>query len=285
MIVPRVPVTPAPAVAGPGKGGQNWAQVPVHFDIVLVSGTNQYRVKPLELVSTVAPPILVVFSALPDDDDPPLPEPVVPELPHPVAISAAAARLTGTSHLLPIATLRSLPGSSDINDHVKSRQIVHASAPPRRRLKSKGRPAWLTAVLLSLVVAAGCAANQSAAERYMAIALPANHQLDKEVDSYNAHAHHDLAAAEAALRAEAATERWFDQRLLKIAFPPTVAATAMALVRVNDRRIALTRQQARAETIARLISLDARNRAADAAVEVQVRIIRKQLGLPPPDNS
>jgi hypothetical protein len=38
-------------------------QEPLHFDVVEVSGTNQYRVKPLALVRTVAPPILAVFSA------------------------------------------------------------------------------------------------------------------------------------------------------------------------------------------------------------------------------
>jgi hypothetical protein len=119
----------------------------------------------------------------------------------------------------------------------------------------------------------------------MAIALPANHHLDKEVDSYNDHARHDLAIAEANLRAEAATELWFDQRLLKIAFPPAIAATARALVRANDQRIALTRQQARAMTVPELLAFTHRHRAADAAVEEQVRTIRRQLGLPPPGSS
>jgi hypothetical protein len=40
------------------------AHEPPHFDVVAVSGTNQYKVKPLALVTTVAPPILAVFSAL-----------------------------------------------------------------------------------------------------------------------------------------------------------------------------------------------------------------------------
>jgi hypothetical protein len=35
----------------------------VHFDVVAVSGPNQYTVKPLALVSTVAPPTFAVFSA------------------------------------------------------------------------------------------------------------------------------------------------------------------------------------------------------------------------------
>lgn len=167
----------------------------------------------------------------------------------------------------------------------------------RSRLSSNGRPprspAPVAAAKLCVVVAValafgGCAAHdgtKALAAAYMAIALPANHRLDKEVDSYNDHAREDLAVAEAALRQEAATERWFDQRLLKIAFPATIASTARTLVRVNDQRIALTTEQARAMTIATLLAFNASHRAADAAVEVQVRIIRRQLGLPPPGNS
>src|SRR5215472_3200649 len=64
-MVASLPVTPAPAVAGPVTGGQNVAHEPLHFEAVAVSGTNQYKAKPLALVTTVAPPILAVFSALP----------------------------------------------------------------------------------------------------------------------------------------------------------------------------------------------------------------------------
>jgi hypothetical protein len=108
VIVLSVPVTPDPAVAGPFTGGQNVAQLPLHFDVVLVSGANQYKVKPLAFVSTVTPPIVLVSSVLPDaaaECVPPEPAGVleVLELPHPVAISAAAASPTGASHLLPIS--------------------------------------------------------------------------------------------------------------------------------------------------------------------------------------
>lgn len=171
-------------------------------------------------------------------------------------------------------------------------------ASARSRLMSEGRPPWLELALLCVVLttavaSAGCATHATSggsgkkalAAAYMAIARPANHRLDKEVDSYKDHARGDLAIAEADLREEAATERWFDRRLLKIAFPSAIAATARALVRVNDQRIALTIRQARAMTISELLAFNAGHRAADAAVEVLVRIIRKQLGLPPPDNA
>ena len=113
VMVASVPVTPVPAVAGPFTGGQNVAHEPLHFDVVAVSGTNQYKVKPLALVTTVAPPILAVFSAL-------LPaaagaleagaalEAVPPEvveldeLPQ-AAITKAAASPIGASHILFIA--------------------------------------------------------------------------------------------------------------------------------------------------------------------------------------
>jgi hypothetical protein len=106
VIVPSLPVTPGPAVAGPLAGGQTWAQLPLQFDLVLVSGTNQYRVKPLALVSTVTPFICVVFKAEPEAaglEDVPLvtPEPG-DELPHPAASNAAAANTIAAGNLFRI---------------------------------------------------------------------------------------------------------------------------------------------------------------------------------------
>jgi hypothetical protein len=88
-------------------GGQNVAHEPLQFDVVEVSGANQYRVKPWALVSTVTPPIVVVFSALLLDAGAPeaaaaggvlLVELV--ELPHAAIIKAAAASPAGASHVL-----------------------------------------------------------------------------------------------------------------------------------------------------------------------------------------
>src|SRR5260221_7237298 len=96
-------VTPGPAVADPLKGGKNEAQEPVHFEVVAVSGPNQYTVKPLALVSTVAPPIVVVFSVLVPEAGAAAPDVVLlglAELPHAAIISAAAASPAGASHLL-----------------------------------------------------------------------------------------------------------------------------------------------------------------------------------------
>ncbi|HEX9539966.1 MAG TPA: hypothetical protein VGA04_17540 [Streptosporangiaceae bacterium] len=123
------------------------------------------------------------------------------------------------------------------------------------------------------------------ASRYLAIAVPANHRLDSEVDGFTRHERNDLAVAERDLRAEAATERWFDQRLAKIPFPPGIAGTARALIRANQSRAGLTGRQARSASITALQSFTGRHRAADAAVEAQVRVIRRALGLPPPASS
>ena len=120
------------------------------------------------------------------------------------------------------------------------------------------------------------------ARAYLKIAEPANHRLDVEVDKYDDQRHHDLAAAESALRAQAATERQFDQNLAAIGFPPPIAATARALIRVNEIRARLAERQARAGSISGLLSFTGARKLADAQVEAQVKVIRAQLGLPPP---
>jgi len=119
----------------------------------------------------------------------------------------------------------------------------------------------------------------------MAIARPADRRLETEVDGYSDDARDDLTGAQADLRAEAATERWFDRRLLRIGFSPAIAAIARAMVQVNVRRIKLTERQAQASSISELRSLESRHKAADAAVEADVRAIRRALGLPPPSTS
>jgi len=126
---------------------------------------------------------------------------------------------------------------------------------------------------------------RSLGERYLAIAEPANHRLDVEVDAYADNARHNLAAAETALRAEAATEHQFDRQLAAISFPPAIEATARALIRVNEIRVKLTLKQAAAHSIPALQAFTATHDAADAELEAQVRSIRSELGLPPPSTS
>jgi hypothetical protein len=123
------------------------------------------------------------------------------------------------------------------------------------------------------------------AAAYLAIARPANHRLDTENDGFTDHEHGNLAVAESDLRAEADTEQRFDRLLSQIRFPAQIADTARALIQANNRRIALTLRQARSSSVTALLSFDHRHRAADAAVEAQVKVIRRDLRLPPPSDS
>jgi hypothetical protein len=107
-------VTPCPAVTGPVTGGQICAQGPVHFDAVVVSGANEYKVNPWALVTTVTLLIVALFSATPDPAEPdadaealdggPLPALVLDgELEHAAALIATAATPAAASNLIRLA--------------------------------------------------------------------------------------------------------------------------------------------------------------------------------------
>jgi DNA-binding GntR family transcriptional regulator len=117
----------------------------------------------------------------------------------------------------------------------------------------------------------------------MAIARPANRELDHEFDGFDDHVKDgDLAAARADLRAAVVTERRFDRQLIALSFPPRTEPFVRLLYRVNQARAALT------STAAGVTSLRGYQKRLDAAngpVEDAVRVIRAQLGLPPPDTS
>jgi hypothetical protein len=123
------------------------------------------------------------------------------------------------------------------------------------------------------------------AKSYLAIALPANRQLDTDFDGFDDHDHDDLAAATADLRAAAATERQFDQRLLRINLPADSEVIARLMVTANESRARLTDEAARSATLAQLRGYAHRLTAANAPVEDAVRVLRAELGLPPPDTS
>lgn len=150
-----------------------------------------------------------------------------------------------------------------------------------------------TAAAACLAAVAGCASSGPAhhgaspglSAAYLRIALPANHKLDTAESGYARNCRIDLAAAEAALRAQAAIERGFDRQLSAIQFTPAIEATASALIQVNQVRIALTLRQAGARSIRSLLAFTGAHKAADAEVEAQVKVIRAQLGLPPPESS
>jgi len=111
VMVPNLPGsdTPEAALTGPVTGGQKVAQLPLHLDLVAVSGANQYSVLPWEFVSTV--PMLVLAVLMPGPDPPPAP-PVLVEvglevlelLPHPAISSAATTIRPAASHRRSVRT-------------------------------------------------------------------------------------------------------------------------------------------------------------------------------------
>jgi hypothetical protein len=125
----------------------------------------------------------------------------------------------------------------------------------------------------------------ASAARYLAAANAADHSLEVSNDAYKKNELSNLAAARSDLRAEVATESQFDNQLAQIPFPLSDASIVRALIAANQQRGALTARQARSTSLAQLRSFDARHGATDAAVEVQVRLLRKALGLPPPSTS
>ena len=128
------------------------------------------------------------------------------------------------------------------------------------------------------------AQRKVAARSYLAIALPANRRLDTDFDGLKDH-RGDLTAARADLRDAAATEREFDRRLLALKLPPATAAVARQLVTVNEARARLTTAAAASTSLSQLHRYQPRLTAANEPVEDAVRVIRRQLGLPPPETS
>jgi DNA-binding GntR family transcriptional regulator len=124
------------------------------------------------------------------------------------------------------------------------------------------------------------------AARYLAIARPANRELDYEFDGFDDHIKDgDLAAARADLRAAVVTERRFDRQLIALSFPPRTEPFVRLLYRVNQARAALTSTAAAVTSLRELRGYQKRLDAANDPVEDAVRVIRAQLRLPPPDTS
>lgn len=121
------------------------------------------------------------------------------------------------------------------------------------------------------------------AARYMAIARPANRELDHDFGDHIKDG--DLAAAQADLRAAVVTERRFDRQLIALSFPPRTEPFVRLLYRVNQARAELTSTAAGVTSLDELRGYQRRLDAANEPVEDAVRVIRAQLGLPPPGTS
>ena len=129
------------------------------------------------------------------------------------------------------------------------------------------------------------AALRALAARYLAIAQPANRQLDHDFDGLKDNEGDDLVAAAADQRAAAATERRFARPIVAIPFPPQTEPLVRLLFNVNQARARLSTTAAAAMSLHQLRGYQARLDAANEPVEEAVLVIRSQLGLPPPDTS
>ena len=126
-----------------------------------------------------------------------------------------------------------------------------------------------------------CTTAQMLTKRFLAIMIPARQQLSADQAAYTAvERRRNLAAAQSTLIAEATSERTFDTSLARITFPPAVAAVAKALIRANEARARLTAKQAQSTSLAQLRSFNRRVGLAGAAVQKEVKLIRKVLASP-----
>ena len=144
---------------------------------------------------------------------------------------------------------------------------------------------------------------------YNGIVNPASKLLDADMAAYNANERRHLAAAEAALTSEVATEQALDNSLAAVAYTPqnyanainliTIAfdtgantpgaaillspqatAVANAAMRDNQALATLTAEQARSTSLTELRSFNARVGAATATVEAEMKLIGKTLAAP-----
>jgi hypothetical protein len=126
-----------------------------------------------------------------------------------------------------------------------------------------------------------CTTAQVLTSQYLAILTPASQQINADQAAYTAGERDDLAAAEAALTAEAAAEHAFDASLADIDFPPAVTPVANALIQADQALARLVAEQARSFSLTQLRSFNHRVQVAGAAVQAERELILKALDSPP----
>jgi hypothetical protein len=129
-----------------------------------------------------------------------------------------------------------------------------------------------------------CTTAQMLVSQYMTITTPSVQQLNADVSAYTANERHHLAAAEAALRAEVMAENAFAASLARFPFPPAIAGIARELIAADHACGELTAEQARSSSLTQLRSFNKRVRAASAAVQTDMNLVRKALAPPPTAN-
>jgi hypothetical protein len=126
-----------------------------------------------------------------------------------------------------------------------------------------------------------CTTVSMLASQFIALTTPAVQQLNADVAAYTANEEDNLPAAEAALTVAVTSEKAFGASLAQFPFPPAVAPMAIALIQDNHFRAQLTAEQARSSSLTQLQSFDDRVSGANAAVQNEIRVIRKALHVRP----
>jgi hypothetical protein len=154
-----------------------------------------------------------------------------------------------------------------------------------------------------------CNTQQMVISEYNGIVNPASKLLAADMAAYSVNERHNLAAAEAALTSEVATEQALDKSLAAVAYTsqnyanainlitvafdsgastpgaailltPQATAIANAAVRDNQALATLTAQQARSTSLTQLRSFNTRVAADTAAVQAEMKLIGKTLAAP-----
>ncbi len=155
-----------------------------------------------------------------------------------------------------------------------------------------------------------CTTQQALINQYEAITTPAVQQLNADVAAYNADERNNLAAAEATLTAEVATEQAFENNLAAATFTPENRARADALIQnatsfgtpvplasvtftpqttvmvnklIQDLQTVakLTEEQARSTSLSQLRSFNGPVNVATAAAQAGLKLIRQALSARP----
>jgi hypothetical protein len=155
-----------------------------------------------------------------------------------------------------------------------------------------------------------CNTQQMVLGQFEGIVTPVGKQLNADMVAYRTNERHHLAAAEAALTSEVATEQALNNSLAAAAYTsqnygnainlitlafdagnptpsaailltPQTTVMADALMRANQALARLTAEQAKSTTLTQLQSFNDRVDAANAAVLAEINAIHKVLAVPP----
>jgi hypothetical protein len=155
-----------------------------------------------------------------------------------------------------------------------------------------------------------CNTQQMVLGQFEGIVTPVGKQLNADMVAYHANERHHLAAAEATLTSEVATEQALNNSLTAVAYTsqnygnainlitlafdagtptpsaailltPQTTVMADALMRANQALAKLTAEQAKSTTLTQLQSFNDRVDAANAAVVAEINAIQKVLEVPP----